>query len=159
MSFANMWTSLNELEEEKIWDEFFFDLIMMIVCCTVIYCCIQADPKGCGIPVREWLMTFSIIFFSRSVFKLGKMGVVRLANSWRLYYDIAAFVIANGILIFWMYRGYDIFYSDANDCDNFDSTAIFNSIMFMVLFIGYMIGFIYLMIFLTLPCLYFMIRE
>ncbi len=52
-----------------------------------------------------------------------------------------------------------MFYSDANDCDNYDSTAFFNSIMFMVLFIGYLIGFVYLMVLLTLPCLYFMIRE
>jgi hypothetical protein len=58
-----------------------------------------------------------------------------------------------------MYRGFDMFYSEANDCDNYDSTAFFNSIMFMVLFIGYLIGFVYLMVLLTLPCLYFMIRE
>jgi len=80
-------------------------------------------------------------------------------NELRLYYDILAFCIANGALIYWMYRGYDIFYSDANDCDNYDSTAFFNSIMFMVLFVGYLIGFVYLMVLLTLPCLYFMIRE
>lgn len=117
------------------------------------------DPKGCGIPVREWLMYFSIIYFSRSVFQLGKIGVVRYLRDWRLPYDIAAFVIANGILVYWMYRGFDMFYSEANDCDSFDSTAFFNSIMFMVLFIGYLIGFVYLMVLLTLPCLYFMIRE
>jgi len=84
---------------------------------------------------------------------------VRYLNAIRLYYDIAAFIIANGILIYWMYRGFDMFYSDANDCDNYDSTAFFNSIMFMVLFIGYLIGFVYLMVLLTLLCLYFMIRE
>lgn len=104
-------------------------------------------------------MIFSIIFFSRSIFKLGKIAVVRYMNHIRLYYDVAAFIIANGALIFWMYRGYDIFYSEANDCDNYDSTAFFNSIMFMVLFVGYLIGFVYLMVLLTLPCLYFMIRD
>lgn len=90
---------------------------------------------------------------------MGKIAVVRYLNSIRLYYDIGAFIIANGILVYWFYRGFDMFYSDANDCDNYDSTAFFNSIMFVILFIGYMIGFVYLMVFLTLPCLYFMIRE
>lgn len=40
MSFGNMWTSLNEAEEQRITEEFFFDLIMMIICVTICYCCI-----------------------------------------------------------------------------------------------------------------------
>ena len=90
---------------------------------------------------------------------MGKIAVVRYLNDIRLWYDIAAFIIANGSLIYWLYVGFDIYYSDANNCDNYDSTAFFNSIMFMVLFIAYMIGFVYLMVFLTLPCLYFMVRD
>lgn len=77
MSFLNVWTSLNEAEEQRITEEFCFDMMMMIICVTVIYCCIEMDPKGCGIPVREWLMIFSIIFFSKSVFQIGKIAVVR----------------------------------------------------------------------------------
>lgn len=134
-------------------------MVLMIICVTVIYVCIQMEPKGCGIPVREWLMIFSIIFFSRSIFQLGKIAVVRYFNEYHLYYDVIAFTIANGSLIYWLYHGYDIFYSDQNDCDNFDSTAFFNSIMFMILFVGYLICFVYFMILLTLPCLYFMVRE
>ena len=60
----------------------------------------------------------------------------------------------------WMYYGYDIFYSEKNDCDNLtDSLAFLNSIMFVILFIGYFMGFVYLMLLCTVPCLYLMIRD
>jgi hypothetical protein len=28
----------------------------------------EADPRGCGIPIREWLMVFAALYFSRSFF-------------------------------------------------------------------------------------------
>jgi hypothetical protein len=59
----------------------------------------------------------------------------------------------------WLFYGYDMFYSDKNNCDNFDSTAFLNSLMFVILFIGYFLCFVYLMILFTLPCLYMAIRE
>ena len=52
-----------------------------------------------------------------------------------------------------------MFYSDKNDCDNFETTAFLNSLMFVILFLGYFLCFVYLMIFLTLPCLYMAIRD
>ena len=84
---------------------------------------------------------------------------MRHYNRYRLHYDIAAFIIANGSMAAWLYWGYDIFYSDKNDCDNFDSTAFLNSLMFVILFLGYFLCFVYLMILFTLPCLYMAIRD
>jgi hypothetical protein len=62
-------------------------------------------------------------------------------------------------MIGWMYYGYNIFYSEKNDCDNYDDTAFLNSIMFVILFIGYFLGFVYLMVLMTVPCLYLLIRD
>lgn len=119
----------------------------------------EADPKGCGIPIREWLMVFAALYFSRSFFQLMKIYVVRYANPYKLYYDIGAFTIANGAMVIWLYHGYDMFYSDANNCDDIPATSFLNSVMFVILFIGYFMGFVYLMIACTVPCLYMMIRE
>jgi len=120
----------------------------------------QSDPKGCGIPLREWLAVFSILFFSRSSFQLLKVYVIRYFYAYRLYYDVSAFILLNGAMLVWMYYGYDIFYSEKNDCDNLtDSLAFLNSIMFVILFIGYFMGFVYLMLLCTVPCLYLMIRD
>ena len=85
--------------------------------------------------------------------------MVHYAPQWRLYYDIGAFVVANGSMIICMWYGYEMFYSEKNDCDNFDSTALLNSIMFVILFVGYFFCFMYLMIGLTVPCLYCLIRD
>ena len=116
-------------------------------------------PKGCGIPIREWLMIFACLYFSRSSFQLIKVWVIKYMNQYKLWYDIAAFVICNGAMIGWMYYGYVLFYSEKNDCDNYDDTAFLNSIMFVILFIGYFLGFVYLMVLLTVPCLYLLIRD
>jgi hypothetical protein len=119
----------------------------------------EADPKGCNIPLREWLMVFTVLYFSRSTFQLIKIYIVKYCNQYRFWYDIGAFIITNGAMIVWIYYGYDIFYSEKNNCDDIPGTAFLNSIMFVILFIGYFLGFIYLMIICTIPCIYMMVRE
>ena len=104
-------------------------------------------------------MGFVILYFSRSTYQMIKIWVVRNYNRYKFYYDCTAFVLANGSMAAWLYYGYDMFYSDKNDCDNFDSTAFLNSLMFVILFLGYFLCFVYLMIMLTLPCLYMAIRD
>ena len=88
-----------------------------------------------------------------------KIGVLTHLYSYRTCYDFVAFVICNGSLVGWLIYGYVIFYSDANNCDKVPDTAFLNSLMFVILFVGYMIMFIYLMLLCTLPCVYSMIRE
>ena len=134
-------------------------MALLVTCLIILQMIREADPHGCGIPIREWLMVFSALYFSRSTFQLIKIWVVRHFNQYKLYYDIAAFTLANGAMVAWLYYGYDMFYSDANNCDDITSTSFLNSIMFVILFIGYFMGFVYLMIACTVPCLYLMIRE
>jgi len=76
-----------------------------------------------------------------------------------MVYDIFAFCLCNGAMIVCLYFGYDMFYSDKNNCDDIPETAFLNSVMFVILFIGYFMCFVYLMILFTVPCLYMMIRE
>jgi len=131
----------------------------MIVSCGLILIIKHYDPKGCGIPLREWLLGFFVLYFSRSTFQMVKIWVVRNYPRYKFYYDVSAFILANGSMAVWLFYGYDMFYSDQNNCDNFDSTAFLNSLMFVILFIGYFLCFVYLMILFTLPCLYMAIRE
>lgn len=159
MSFANMWTSITEDQEKQIRSEFYMDMALLVLTVTIIELIKQYDRKGCGIPLREWLLGFFILYFSRSLFQLAKIYVVRHYNSYKFHYDCCAFILANGSMAIWLYYGYDMFYSDKNDCDNFDSTAFLNSLMFVILFLGYFLCFVYLMILFTLPCLYMAIRD
>ena len=41
-----------------------------------------------------------------------KIAVVRNCNRYRTCYDCIAFVVANGMMIGWLFYGYDMFYSD-----------------------------------------------
>ena len=150
---------MTEDEEKKIKNEFFLDMFLLVICIVILEIIKQTDPKGCGIPLREWLMVFFALYFSRSTFQLIKIYVVRNHSNCRFYYDVTAFVLCNGAMIVWLLYGYSIFYSDTNNCDDFPETAFLNSVMFVILFIGYFLGFMYLMILCTLPCLYMMMRE
>ena len=104
-------------------------------------------------------MCFFVLYFSRSSLQVAKIYVVQWWSAYRLHYDIAALILANGSMLVCMYFGYDMFYSDKNDCDMYDSTALLNSIMFVILFVGYFICFMWIMIAMTIPCLYCMVRD
>ena len=58
-----------------------------------------------------------------------------------------------------MIYGYVIYYSDANNCEKVPDTAFLDSLMGVILFGGYMVMFIYLMLLCTLPCVYRMIQD
>lgn len=73
MSFANVWSSINEERANKITEEFFIDMGLLALCLIILYLCIESDPKGCGIPLREWLMIMACIYFSKSFFRLMKI--------------------------------------------------------------------------------------
>lgn len=73
LSFANLWSSINEEQENAIYTEFALDMTMMTIILIVLGLCIHYEPVGCGIPVREWLMTFSVVYFTRSLFQVIKI--------------------------------------------------------------------------------------
>lgn len=68
LSFANLWSSINEEQENAIYTEFALDMTLMTIILIVLGLCIHYEPIGCGIPVREWLMAFTIVYFTRSLF-------------------------------------------------------------------------------------------
>ena len=79
MSFANMWSSVNEEQEKAIWAEFGMDITLLVVSLVILSLAIHYDPKGCGIALREWLMVFCVLYFSRSTFQVVKIWVVHNA--------------------------------------------------------------------------------
>jgi len=68
MSFGNLWTNVTEDQVKRVQQEFFMDIMLMLITCGILLVMIHYDPKGCGIPVREWLIGFFILYFSRSTF-------------------------------------------------------------------------------------------
>ena len=44
------------------------DITLAIFTTGILYMTIYYDPKGCGIPLREWLIGFFLLYFSRSSF-------------------------------------------------------------------------------------------
>ena len=104
-------------------------------------------------------MGFFIIYFTRSTFQVVKIWVLTNFYSYRTCYDFSAFIISNGIMVGWLIYGYILFYSDDNNCDKNMDTAFLNSMMFVILFIGYILMFVYLMLLCTVPCLYTFVRD
>lgn len=151
MDFMEMWSQVNDEQVNRIEAEFCFDMTMMIVLTWLLWLslCYQ---KNCGIPVKEWLMGFEILYFSRSSFQLIKIQVLTNAYEWRTCYDIFAFCLCNGLMVGWIIYGFMIYYSEKNDCDRTTETAIFSSIMFVLLFLGYVCIFLYMMLLCVSPC-------
>jgi len=44
------------------------DICLLLLSETILYVFKYYDPEGCGIPLREWLMIFAVLYFSRSSF-------------------------------------------------------------------------------------------
>ena len=78
---------------------------------------------------------------------------------YRTIYDYSAFTISNGALIGWIIYGYYLFYSENNDCDKNPDTSFLASLMFVILFVGYVLIAVYAMLLCTVPCLYTMLNE
>lgn len=74
-------------------------------------------------------------------------------------YDYTACFISNGMMAGWLIYGYVIYYSDKNDCEKYSETSFYDSLMIVILFIGYIMGVVYCMLLCTLPCLYNMLDD
>ena len=158
MDFLSMWSQVTDEQVKKIQAEFCLDIILMTVVTWILWYCITYQ-KGCGIPVKQWLMVFFIMYFSRSSFQMLKILVLTYFYDYRTWYDIAAFTITNGAICGWLIYGFVLYYSDANDCDKVPDTAFFVSMMFVILFVGYIMIFVYVMMLCTVPCVYMFLRD
>jgi hypothetical protein len=104
-------------------------------------------------------MIFFIMYFSKSSFQLIKILVLYYCYAYRTVYDITAFIITNGCLLGWIIYGLMLYYSDKNNCDKIPDTRFYISLMFVILFLGYILMFIYLILLCTLPCAYLFLRN
>jgi hypothetical protein len=77
MSFGELFNLRTNNQEKEVKEEFFLDMALLLICLFILQMIREADPKGCNIPIREWLMVFCALYFSRSAFKLVKIYVVR----------------------------------------------------------------------------------
>lgn len=67
MDFMSMWSQVTDDTVNRIQTEFCFDIILMTVFVTLLGLAIHYMP-GCGIPCREWLIVFVVLYFTRSTF-------------------------------------------------------------------------------------------
>lgn len=67
-----------EVEDEIkwIWIEFIIDIILLIIIILILIFTRKRQHE-CGIPVREWIMAFFIIWLSKSILNLFKIPVLR----------------------------------------------------------------------------------
>ena len=118
----------------------------------------KQHPEGCGIPVREWVLIFFIIWLSKSTFNLFKIYTLRNNYDKRLTFSMIFFAIANGILIIWLLVGYTFYYSVSNNCGS-TGLNVYNTVMLVILCIGYLVIFIYFLALCTVPCLYIWVQR
>ena len=96
--------------------EFIIDIILLAIIVTLIVLDMKSHPEGCGIPVREWVLIFFVIWLSKSTFNLFKINTLRNNYDKRLTFSMIFFAIANGILIIWLLVGYTFYYNSSNNC-------------------------------------------
>lgn len=143
-----------DTEVNRMWIEFWIDIIILLVIVTFLVIDIRSNPKGCGIIVREWIIIFFVIWLSKSTFNLAKIYVLNNAYEKRLTFSAILFAVIYGLLIIWLIVGYCIYYSDKNDCASNPETSVANTIMLVILIVGYFIIFIYFVLICSVPCIY-----
>lgn len=145
-----------DIEDEVKWIyiEFIIDIILLIIIILVL-ALTKKRQHECGIPVREWIMAFFIIWLSKSTLNLFKIPVLRNNYENRLNFTAALFVVMNGFLVIWLIVGNVYWFSDSNDCADHDDTQWLNITMLVILIIGYVVIFIYFLLLCTVPCIYF----
>ena len=117
-SFASIRQSEIEKQIWRIKLEFYIDIAVLALIVTLISIHLHQNPNGCGIPVREWILVFFIIWLTKSTFNLFKIYVLRNAYESRFTFTATLFIIMNGILVIWLFIGYALYYSDSNDCSS-----------------------------------------
>lgn len=157
--------SFSQIRQKQIDDdvfalklEFFIDIIILAIIVTLIVLDMKAHPEGCGIQVREWVLIFFVVWLSKSTFNLFKINTLRNNYDKRLTFSMIFFAIANGILIIWLLVGYTFYYNSSNNCGA-TSLSVYNTVMLVILCIGYLVIFIYFLALCTVPCLYIWVQR
>ena len=67
MDFISMWNQVTDEQVRKVQSEFTLDCILLTIVVYLLEMSIQYQ-QNCGIPIKEWLLGFFIIYFSKSAF-------------------------------------------------------------------------------------------
>ena len=157
-TFKEIRESQIESETNKLLLEFWIDITVLIII-VILLLVDKHKNSGCGIPIREWIIFFFVIWLSKSALNLNKIWVMRRYYHNRVSFSVMFFVIMNGLLVIWLFYGYFLYYSPQNDCGNNQDTAFLNSLMFVILIIGYFVITIYFVLLLILPLIYCCIQD
>lgn len=93
----------------------------------------QIQQKECGIPIRNWLKIFGLIYLFRSLVSLIKIVFIKKIFRQRNIFDIFRFTFVDGAIVLWHLYGNKLFYSQANDCASHSETLFLSIIMKLIL--------------------------
>jgi hypothetical protein len=113
----------------------------------------------CGIPVYTWLEVFFIAFAVKSVANVMKIVVIKSFRRKAFHYEIFKLVFIDGFMLGWLVYGNSIYFSKANDCDQIRDTRDLSELMGIMLFVGYLMMGMYILIMFSFPCLYYLMRQ
>jgi len=151
--FQTVRNELNEKEISSMKIEFYIDIVVLILILGFLIWD-KSNHKGCGIPIREWLIVFFIIWLSKSAVSLMKIPIIRNHPNSKIGFSTGIFLVMNGLLICWLVFGNVIWFSDDNNCGSVSDTKILNYLMLAILIIGYIVIAFYLIILCIAPCIY-----
>ena len=100
-----------------------------------------------------WLETFLTIYTIRSFSILWKVYIIRYNYEFRSRYELYRILTIDLIMVIWLIYGNELYFSDENDCEKKESTEPLAEIMGVIIFLGYIPLFFYLILLVTLPCL------
>lgn len=99
---------------------------------------ILGDRAHCGIPILYWCNIYMFLLVLRSVFGYAKLFVSRFYNSYANVFSFASFFTIDGALLVWLIYGNKLYFSSENDCGIVEGTELLNTIMFLILVLGYL---------------------
>jgi hypothetical protein len=139
--------------------EFITDMLMLGTIIALLQINKNLAKRDCGIPIVQWLDIFFMLFGLRSLYQLMKIWVIRHFYSRIFCFDIAKLVFVDGFMVAWLVYGNYLYYSPKNNCAYIPDTQFMAQFMSCIIILGYMMMFMYLMILVSLPCLYIYFRH
>lgn len=91
----------------------------------------------CNMPLKGWLQTFLVLYFSKSCFMLSKIYFVQKIFASRTLIDLFRFFAFDSIILGWLLVGNCLFLDNLNDCGTSSDSRIVNSFTSVALTWGY----------------------
>lgn len=96
------------------------------------------DGKGCGIPLKSWLISYYTIYIVSEVVRAFTLCFVRKAPRFAQNMLVLTLFITAVAVVIWQIVGNYYFWSDENNCDDTEGTGTLYYFMGFVIFIGYL---------------------